>query len=132
MALAEPGGFVRLFADEGEPLARLLARIPAQKPTTTAYLHMLLDVASPGSVLEHNRTQQRSLSVVHPGLPESLSTREMEVLTELATGASNQDIAARLVIAPNTAKRHVKHILAKLAVTNRMQAVVRARELHLL
>jgi len=61
-----------------------------------------------------------------------LSAREMEVLALLAAGASNQEIAAHLVITLNTAKRHVKHILAKLAVTNRVQAATRARELHLL
>jgi LuxR family transcriptional regulator, maltose regulon positive regulatory protein len=128
VALAESGGFVRLFADEGEPLARLLARLPVQKPPTTAHLQTLLDAVSP----EHNSAQRRSLSVPHPWLPEPLSPREMEVLTELATGASNQEIAAHLVIAPTTTKRHVKHILAKLAVTNRVQAVIRAQELHLL
>jgi len=50
----------------------------------------------------------------------------------LAAGASNQDIATRLVITVHTVKEHVKHILAKLAVTNRTQAVTRARELHFL
>ena len=58
--------------------------------------------------------------------------REQEVLRLLAEGLSNQQIADQLVISLNTAKRHVKHILAKLTVTNRTQAVVRARELHLL
>ena len=50
----------------------------------------------------------------------------------MAAGFSNQQIADRLVISLNTAKRHVRHLLAKLTVTNRTQAVVRARELHLL
>jgi LuxR family maltose regulon positive regulatory protein len=50
----------------------------------------------------------------------------------MVAGFSNRLIADRLVISLNTAKRHVKHILAKLAVTNRTQAVTRARDLHLL
>jgi DNA-binding NarL/FixJ family response regulator len=50
----------------------------------------------------------------------------------LARGASNQDIAASLVITRETVKRHVRHILAKLSVTNRTQAAIRARDLQLL
>jgi LuxR family maltose regulon positive regulatory protein len=61
-----------------------------------------------------------------------LSPRESEILRLLATGASNQDIAASLVITQETVKRHVRHILAKLSATNRTQAVVRARDLQLL
>ncbi len=132
LSLAESGGFVRLFADEGEPIARLLARLPARKPTTVAYLRTLLDAASPTNTLspdsEPCQDQPGAISL----LSEPLSPREREVLTLLAAGASNQEIATHLVIAPNTAKRHVKHILAKLAVTNRVQAATRARELHLL
>ena len=63
---------------------------------------------------------------------DPLSGREQEVLSLLVAGASNQQIADHLVISLNTAKRHVKNILAKLAATNRTQAVARARELHLL
>jgi LuxR family maltose regulon positive regulatory protein len=66
------------------------------------------------------------------GTPDPLSGREREVLSLLAAGASNQMIADRLVISLNTAKRHVKNIIAKLNVSNRTQAVARARELHLL
>lgn len=63
---------------------------------------------------------------------EPLSTREQEVLHLLAAGSSNQQIAEKLVISLHTVKLHVKHIFAKLTVTNRTQAVIRARELHLL
>ena len=62
---------------------------------------------------------------------EALSTREQEVLEVLAQGASNQEIADVLVIAPNTVKRHVQAILAKLGVSNRTQAVARALQLGL-
>ncbi len=64
-------------------------------------------------------------------LAEPLSPREREVLALLVSGASNQEIAEQLVIAPNTVKRHVKHILAKLQVSNRTEAVIRAYELNL-
>lgn len=128
LTLAEPGGFVRLFADEGEPLARLLARLPMQKPTLATYLRTLL--AASGST--HIPEEQTALDFNRPALLDPLTSREAEVLRLMAEGISNQEIAAHLVITPNTAKRHVKHILAKLAVTNRIQAVTRARELHLL
>jgi LuxR family maltose regulon positive regulatory protein len=63
---------------------------------------------------------------------ESLTDREVEVLRILATGASNTEIAARLVISPHTAKRHVANVLAKLAATTRTEAAGRARDLGLI
>jgi DNA-binding CsgD family transcriptional regulator len=57
-----------------------------------------------------------------PGLPGTLSRRELEVLALLGAGASNAHIAARLVISEDTAKSHVKRILRKLGATNRVEA----------
>ncbi len=65
-------------------------------------------------------------------LAEPLSDRELEVLRLLASGASNKEIAAALVIAEGTAKNHITSILAKLGVRDRTQAALRARELGLL
>ena len=65
-------------------------------------------------------------------LVDPLSEREVEVLRLIALGASNAEIAERLVVATSTVKYHVKNILAKLAVANRTQAAARARELGLL
>jgi LuxR family maltose regulon positive regulatory protein len=56
----------------------------------------------------------------------------MEVLQLLATGASNREIAMTLIVAPGTVKLHVSHILSKLGVNSRTQAIVHARELGLL
>jgi len=58
--------------------------------------------------------------------------RELEVLALLATGRSNQQIAEELVVALDTAKKHVSRVLDKLGAANRTQAVARARELQLL
>jgi PAS domain S-box-containing protein len=58
-----------------------------------------------------------------------LSAREQEVLAKLALGQTNREIAEALVITPNTVKIHVEHILAKLGVSDRTQAAVRAIEL---
>jgi LuxR family maltose regulon positive regulatory protein len=62
---------------------------------------------------------------------EPLSPRELEVLELLAAGRSNREIADRLVVALDTVKKHVSHILDKLGAGNRTQAVARARELGL-
>lgn len=67
-----------------------------------------------------------------PGLPDPLTSREREVLGLLAQGRANKDIAAELVVTLDTVKRHVSHILAKLAAVNRTEAVARARELNLI
>jgi LuxR family maltose regulon positive regulatory protein len=128
LAQAEPEGYVRLFVDEGQPMASLLAQISPYTTASPGYIQRLQAAILP--------THQMLLDYAQPAISQTLidplSTRELEVLSLLATGASNQQIADHLVISLNTAKRHVKHILAKLAVTNRTQAVARARELHLL
>jgi len=59
---------------------------------------------------------------------EELSAREIEVLKLLATGASNRDIADKLVLAEGTVKNHVSNILSKLHAENRTQAANLARE----
>jgi DNA-binding CsgD family transcriptional regulator len=65
-----------------------------------------------------------------PGLALSLTDRELEVLRLLAAGRSNQRIAHDLVVALDTVKKHVTHILGKLGAANRTEAVARARPGH--
>lgn len=65
-------------------------------------------------------------------LPEPISERELEVLALIAQGLSNQEIAERLFIGVSTVKKHINHLYGKLGVVSRTQALVRARELHLL
>lgn len=62
----------------------------------------------------------------------ALSERELEVLRIIACGASNQEIATRLVVTVGTVKGHINHILNKLEVANRTEAVAKARALGLL
>ncbi|MBM4460103.1 MAG: hypothetical protein FJ011_20465 [Chloroflexi bacterium] len=64
-----------------------------------------------------------------PDTGETLTAREVEVLRLLAEGASNRQIAARLILSENTVKSHVSHILGKRNVSSRGQAAARAREL---
>ena len=66
------------------------------------------------------------------GLAEPLTDRELEVLRLLAAGRSNQRIAHDLVVALDTVKKHVTHVLGKLVVANRTEAVARARQLGLI
>ena len=67
-----------------------------------------------------------------PGLVTPLTDREMDVLELLAVGRTNQQIAAELFVALVTVKKHVSHIFDKLRVSNRTEAVARARGLGLL
>jgi len=67
-----------------------------------------------------------------PALLDPLTPRELEVLRLMAAGLSNPEIAAELVVAPGTVKAHTHRIYSKLGVRGRVQAVARARELHLI
>jgi NarL family two-component system response regulator LiaR len=65
----------------------------------------------------------RLVAGVSTGTPEPLTPRELEVLALMGKGASNNEIAAALAIAPRTTKVHVQNILGKLGATNRTEAV---------
>ncbi len=123
LELAEPGGYMRLFLDEGEPLRALLHCIRARKTHVSAYASRLLTAWDAETAPSSPQDQP---------LIEPLSPRELEVLRLLASGTSNAEIAQALVITVNTAKKHVVNILGKLDVTSRAKAVTRARELGLI
>lgn len=129
LRLAEPEGYVRLFVDEGPLMQMLLSRLQERerKHGPTPYLDTLL-AAFPS----REQVAQYPWSQSQQGLLDPLSTRELEVLHQLARGASNLEIADTLVITVDTVKRHVGNILGKLQVSNRIQAVVHARTLGLL
>jgi DNA-binding NarL/FixJ family response regulator len=65
-------------------------------------------------------------------LPDPLSPREVEIIRLVATGASNKEIADQLVISEGTVKNHLSSILSKLSVRDRMQAVLKAKELGII
>ena len=127
--MAAGEGYLRRFVDEGPVMATLLSRLREQQRRTgepTTYLDHVL-TAFPSNSVKEAKTAKLQVK-----LPDPLSNRELEVLAELAHGASNQEIAATLVIAVETVKRHVGNILGKLDVNNRTQAVTRAQSLGLL
>jgi LuxR family maltose regulon positive regulatory protein len=130
LALACPQGYVRVFADEGPPMAALLGRLIAAQRTGRAaaeiplgYLARLRRAFGPGGPAR---------DPVPSGIVDPLTSRELEVLEMLAAGRSNQAIAGELVVTLDTVKKHVGHVLGKLGAANRTEAVARARELSLI
>jgi LuxR family maltose regulon positive regulatory protein len=130
LALAEPGGFIRLFVDEGPLMAPLLSAATARgiMPDYTAKLLGIFEAATPKSATKPYVPPATSAQP----LVEPLSKRELEVLQLIAQGFSNEEISRRLFLALSTVKGHNRIIFAKLEVERRTEAVARARELGLL
>ena len=121
LALAEPGGFIRIFVDEGPPMAALL-REAAKLGIAPNYVRQLL--AAFGKA--EGRTSVTQLLI------EPLSERELEVLRLLRTDLNGPEIAQQLIVSLNTLHTHTNNIFKKLGVNNRREAVRRAEELDLL
>jgi LuxR family transcriptional regulator, maltose regulon positive regulatory protein len=140
LALAESERYVRVFVDEGAPMAALL------KDLIQARRNTLHDQQLGGPL----RYARRLLTEFHPrdpsGTPsstptphsrerpvdDSLSGREREVLGLIAAGLSNREIAARMYVATSTVKSYTNSIFRRLGVSSRTQAVAEARSLGLL
>jgi LuxR family maltose regulon positive regulatory protein len=131
LALAEPSGFVRLFLDEGTPMAQLLATAAAQGIMPNYVRKLLAGFAMEAPDHREEKVTLPSAHSVQP-LLEPLSQRELEVLQLIAEGLSNQEISARLFLALSTVKGHNRVIFDKLQVQRRTEAIARARELGLL
>ena len=127
LALAEPQGYVRLFIDEGLPMANLLREAAARGilPDYTARLLAALEVDAQTAEQKPDHPPAKSLI-------EPLSQRELKVLQLIAQGLSNREIGERLFLALDTVKGHNRKIFGKLQVQNRTEAAARARELGLL
>ena len=136
LTLACPQGSVRVFADEGPPMATLLARLIAAQRSGEAAAEVPLGcLARLQRALDAQNIVPdagRGSGTTVPGLVEQLTSRELEVLEMLAAGRSNQAIAGQLVVALDTVKKHVSHVLGKLGAANRTEAVARARQLGLI
>ena len=138
LALAEPEGFVRVFVDEGAPMAALLRSLiqdshnggvqTSPNGSPDGYAGTLLERFA----LEAPRAGNGGPREAPASGIEPLSDREMEVLALVAEGRTNSQIAGELYLSVGTVKAHVHHIFGKLLVRNRSQAVARARELQLL
>jgi LuxR family maltose regulon positive regulatory protein len=127
LALARPGGIVRLFVDLGPRLANLLGRLQDRGTAANGgapYVGGILSAFAAFQPTPASANQER--------LIEPLTERELEILVLLERRLSNKEIAARLVIAPGTVKSHTIHIYQKLNVKGRRQAVNQARALGIL
>jgi LuxR family maltose regulon positive regulatory protein len=127
VSLSEPEGYVRVFVDEGPPMASLLkaaarAAHGEQPGITPSYVRRLLAAV--------NKTEEST--PVKQGLIEPLSERELDVLRLLGTDLDGPGIANELVVSLSTVRTHTRSIYAKLGVNNRRAAVRRAKELDLL
>jgi len=121
LSLAESEGYVRIFVDEGLPMARLL-RDAAKRGIAPNYVNQL----------------QAAFGKTEGGTPvtqlliEPLSERELEVLRLLGTELNGPEIARELIVSLHTLRTHTNNIFKKLGVNNRRAAVRRAEELALL
>ncbi len=122
LALAAPGGLIRLFVDEGPPLA-LLLREAVKQGISPAFARQVLAALGVTAVSQPPLAQS---------LLDPLSERELEVLKLLTTSLTGPEIARELMISLNTMRTHTKNIYAKLGVNSRRTAVHRAEELNLL
>jgi LuxR family maltose regulon positive regulatory protein len=140
LSLAEPENYIRIFIDEGAPMAELLGRMKDEGGRRKEYIRKLLlafekseegRVTGGGGVKTEIPPFHPSSLIPHP-LVEPLTPRELEVLQLMAAGQSNQEIARALVVSVGTVKKHLSNIFGKLDATSRTQAVARAREFQLL
>jgi LuxR family maltose regulon positive regulatory protein len=121
LELGAEGGYIRIFVDEGPRLLGLFKRYRSQLKDSDTYLEMLL------SIME-DEVPAAFQPVQSPYDLIPLTRRELDILHQMATGKSNQEIADELVLALNTVKKHVANVLSKLGVSNRTQAVMIAKE----
>ena len=138
MVTAEPLGLNQIFTGLGFEMVLLLSRIKANLSVSDrlwGYVDQVLMTFS-------KKDRANLASASQPVNPvssssgddwyESLSEREVEVLRWMARGMSNAQIAAQMVVAESTVKKHINHIFGKLGVENRTQALIKARERSLL
>ncbi len=121
LALAEPGGFIRIFVDEGPPMAALLQEAAKHVAASNYVL---------GLLAAFGKTEVKT--PVTQLLLDPLTNRELEVLRLLGTYLKGPEIARELMVSLNTMRTHTKNIYNKLGVNNRQAAVRRAEELDLL
>lgn len=131
LELSQPEGYARLFLDEGKALQALLTHWLAQAdagPVRDYGLHLHSEFEHAAHAKAATQEKARGAG----SLVEPLSQRELEVLELIATGGTNQEIALKLVVSRGTIKAHTANIYRKLDVTNRTEAVARARQLGIL
>jgi LuxR family maltose regulon positive regulatory protein len=127
LSLAEPGGFIRIFVDEGPPMAQLLSETAA-RGIMPGYCGKLLAVFE----AEGQKIENESHPPPTQPLVDSLTKRELEILILIADGLKNKEIAEQLVISLNTVLYHIKNIYSKLGVNKRTLAIAKAKDIGLI
>ena len=134
MALAELQGCVRAFVDLGGPMQRLLTK--ATHGARPRYTAMLLEAIQTQLAAMAPATPAPQAADQAPGavraMADPLSQRELQILTLICKGLSNQEIGQQVFLSLSTVKWHNQNIFDKLDVQRRTEAVARARELNLL
>jgi LuxR family maltose regulon positive regulatory protein len=133
LTLAAPEGYVRVFVDEGQAVRRLLLKLkdrlePQTDEQLIRYVAGLLAAFSP----DDDDLESRLPQAANEALIEPLTDRELEVLRLMADGLTNSEIAAKLIVAESTVKKHINHLFDKLNAQTRVQAINTARHLELI
>jgi LuxR family maltose regulon positive regulatory protein len=132
LTISEPHGWIRTFLDLGKPMLELL--IMYHRATGHHHSRRVLQ----SCLREHGEKDQSSADTgaASQGRQKSpsvaLTRREIEIIMLLATGQSNNEIAARLYVAPVTIKKHLQNIYKKLRVKNRLEAVRKSRDIGII
>jgi LuxR family maltose regulon positive regulatory protein len=133
LALAEPGGYVRVFLDEGDSMRTMLRAVSKDAPAALRHYVERITQAFDGERQVRIETPPAERYTGRPAHPiERLSPRELDILRLMASGLTTQDIARQLYLAPSTVRWYTKGIYGKLNVHSRTQASRQARELGLL
>jgi LuxR family maltose regulon positive regulatory protein len=140
LALGEAEDYRRIYLDEGRVMAELLARcLDAQRQSgayspSLQYIESLLEVCRQeiGIRTPTAKSGTGVTAKTQDDFTIFLSARELEVLSLIAQGRSNQEIADQLYLALNTVKRHASNIYDKLDVKKRTEAIAKARQLGLI
>lgn len=130
LALGEPNGCVRTFADAGKPMAALLRQAKRSQMGSRfadEVLALLGEGDAPSAAGDGAGTVAAS---ARTPFGEGFTPREREIMTLLCEGATNDEISKRLFLSLSTVKNHIHHVYTKLGVRNRAEAIVRIRELE--
>jgi LuxR family maltose regulon positive regulatory protein len=123
LELGTAGGFLGMFVEEGQPLARLL-KVAQRRGVATAISQQVLEALGAG--------ETAPAKIYHQELVEPITARELDVLRLIAVGLSNKEIGDELFISVSTVKRHITNLYGKLGTSTRTEALQKARQLGLL
>lgn len=134
MKMTAQHGHIALYVAHGAQIAPLL-QLAAHVPSLGHYARELLRRIAKHETIPTKsivRINSQPKSQTHDALAERLTQREVEVLSLLASGYNNQEVAELLSVSPHTIKVHTRNIYGKLDVKNRTQAILRAQHLQIL